>query len=66
MRGKNAMTTAVYSGQAIAIVVGTEGTTIPVRACSFSEFNEEMHVVLEDRGKPVIYKLSDLLPLGSS
>lgn len=66
---RNAMTTAVYKGglKPIAIaIVGAEGTMCPpCGACRqfLSEFNEEMHVVLEDRGKPVIYKLSDLLPL---
>ena len=66
---RNAMTTAVSEGRlkptAIA-VVGTEGTLCPpCGACRqfLSEFNGEMHVVLEDRGKTVIYKLSDLLPL---
>lgn len=66
---RNAMSTAVTSGLKLPIavaVVGQEGKVCPpCGACRqfLSEFNPEMYVVLEDAGKAVVYKLSELLPL---
>jgi len=67
---RNAMTTAVGEGRlkpvAIAVTGGSQGKICPpCGACRqfLSEFNSDMSVVLEEDGKPVIYKLSDLLPL---
>lgn len=67
---RNAMTTAVREGclkpVAIAIAGGTEGEICPpCGACRqfLSEFNCDMYVVLEENGMPVIYRLSDMLPL---
>ena len=67
---RNAMTTAVGEGRlkpvAIAIAGGGDGTICPpCGACRqfLSEFNSNMSVVLEEDGRTVIYRLSDLLPL---
>lgn len=67
---RNAMTTAVREGRlkpvAIAIAGGSKGKICPpCGACRqfLSEFNSDMSVVLEEDGRPVIYRLSDLLPL---
>ena len=67
---RNAMTTAVGEGRlkpvAIAVAGGIEGKICPpCGACRqfLSEFNSDMSVVLEEDGRPVIYRLSDLLPL---
>jgi len=67
---RNAMTTAVGEGRlkpvAIAVAGGSKGKICPpCGACRqfLSEFNSDMSVVLEDDGRPVIYRLSDLLPL---
>lgn len=67
---RNAMTTAVGEGRlkpvAIAISGGGDGTICPpCGACRqfLSEFNSNMSVVLEEEGRTVIYRLSDLLPL---
>jgi cytidine deaminase len=64
------MTTAVGEGRlkpvAIAVAGGIEGKICPpCGACRqfLSEFNSDMSVVLEEDGRPVIYRLSDLLPL---
>lgn len=66
---RNAMATAVREGRlrplAIAIV-GKEGKLCPpCGACRqfLSEFNCDMLVILEEDCRPVIYKLSELLPL---
>ncbi|HAJ93860.1 MAG TPA: cytidine deaminase [Synergistaceae bacterium] len=67
---RNAMTTAVGEGRlkpvAIAVAGGGEGKFCPpCGACRqfLSEFNSDMSVVLEEDGRPVICRLSDLLPL---
>ena len=66
---RNAMTAAVREGRlrplAIAIA-GKEGKLCPpCGACRqfLSEFNSDMFVVMEDGGRPVIYKLCELLPM---
>ena len=67
---RNAMTAAVGEGRlkpvAIAIAGGVNGDVCPpCGACRqfLSEFNSNMSVVLEENGRTVIYRLSDLLPL---
>ncbi|MCK9342006.1 MAG: cytidine deaminase [Synergistaceae bacterium] len=67
---RNAMTTAVREGRikpvAIAVTGGKEGKICPpCGACRqfLAEFNGDMNVVLEEDGIPVIFRLSDLLPL---
>jgi len=66
---RNAMATAVRQGRlrplAIA-VVGKEGKPCPpCGACRqfLSEFNIDMLVVLEEDAQPIIYTLSELLPM---
>lgn len=67
---RNAMTRAVREGHlkpvAIAIAGGSKGKLCPpCGACRqfLSEFNNNMSVVLEEDGEPVVYSLSDLLPI---
>lgn len=50
---------------AIAIAGEDESTCVPCGACLqvMAEFNDELLVVLESKGSPVVYRLKDLLPL---
>ena len=66
---RNAMTTAVREGRlkplAIAIVEKEGKLCPPCGACLqfLSEFNCDMFIVLEENDRPIIYRLSELLPL---
>lgn len=66
---RNAMTAAVREGRlrplAIAIVEKEGRLCPPCGACRqfLSEFNTDMLVVLEKDDRPIIYRLSELLPL---
>lgn len=66
---RNAMASAVGSGHlkpvAIAVVNQSGELCPPCGACRqfLSEFNGDMHVVMEDKGDPVVYRLSELLPM---
>jgi cytidine deaminase len=66
---RNAMATAVREGRlkplAIAIVEKEGKLCPPCGACRqfLSEFNCDMLVVLEEDHRPIIYRLSELLPL---
>ncbi|MDD4159890.1 MAG: cytidine deaminase [Synergistaceae bacterium] len=67
---RNAMAAAVNEGHlkpvAIAVVGGRQGEICPpCGACRqfLSEFNSNLSIVLEDKGKPIVYSLRELLPL---
>jgi len=55
------------SGTPVAIAIaGEDGSAcVPCGACLqvMAEFNDELLVVLESKGSPVVYRLKDLLPL---
>ena len=55
------------SGTPVAIAItGEEGSScVPCGACLqvMAEFNDELLIVLESQGPPLVYRLKDLLPL---
>ncbi len=66
---RNAMVTSVAKGHNLPVavaVVGEKGKKCPpCGACRqfLAEFNPDMYVIMEEAGKAVVYKLSELLPL---